>query len=216
LDAILREGIRPRGDDPGNWKHTVTSNPRCVYLTTTYPLYFAQMAGEGYGDVAIFEVDGARLQRNRLLPDEDFLQDATKDDPKWQARFEIWGVKGMKARVMWFRREIYARNLGKGLALQSLERMGTCCHDGNVSRETLTRIALIPKDVSIALIAYYDPLVCIMNYHTVGWLHQRGVALMFGDDPDTSDITQAGWHVPPKELLDQITVRTLRTEGEAK
>jgi len=49
LKDILKEGIMPRtlkGQRSGNWRHTVTSNPKAVYLTDTYAAYFALVASE--------------------------------------------------------------------------------------------------------------------------------------------------------------------------
>src|SRR5262245_46070163 len=83
LPQILEQGVKPRGDKDGNWQHTVTSNPYTVYLSVCYGLYFAMnardQAGLPNGNVAILEIDTDKLDHQRLVPDEDAIERATRD-----------------------------------------------------------------------------------------------------------------------------------------
>ena len=71
LESILQEGLQPRSKTgvPSHWKE-YPSKPEFVYLTSTYPVYFAMaVAGEKDKPVVLkVEVD-----ENQLYPDEDFL-----------------------------------------------------------------------------------------------------------------------------------------------
>lgn len=67
VDSILAHGIEPRGKRRrSNWKHSVESNPDCVYLTNCYPLHFSLSAGKDLSDLAIIEVETAGLNQARL------------------------------------------------------------------------------------------------------------------------------------------------------
>ena len=79
LRPILSEGIKPRGRKKGNWKHTVESNPHAVYLTNAYPLHFAANVANEKEKLAVIEVDTSRLHLLDIVPDEDFMEQATRN-----------------------------------------------------------------------------------------------------------------------------------------
>ena len=80
LKSILQTGIAPRGRSAGNWKHSVTSNPRAVYLTVSYALHFASNACRPKEDknMLVLEVETDLLNPYLLAPDEDFLEQGTR------------------------------------------------------------------------------------------------------------------------------------------
>jgi len=74
-DRILREGLLPRSRTGiSNWSKQcggrIESKPHLVYLTLSYPVYFALQAGEEADDLLILKV---RVKGSELYPDEDFL-----------------------------------------------------------------------------------------------------------------------------------------------
>ena len=79
-DIVAKGAIIPRGKTKlGNWKHTIESNPKCVYMTDAYAGYFAINAIEVPKDdsevrAAIIEIDTDRLDAFNLVPDEDAIE----------------------------------------------------------------------------------------------------------------------------------------------
>src|SRR5438552_677016 len=74
LEAILRNGIEPRAvrGAPSNWQE-LPSHPEMVYLTTTYPGYYAAANLEPTDSLLLVEVEVARLDSKLFYPDEDYL-----------------------------------------------------------------------------------------------------------------------------------------------
>ena len=70
--AIRHHGaLLPRGENSGNWSHTVRSHEGAVYLTSAYGLYFAACAsGEG-SEGAVLQIDVDALAAPQLCCDED-------------------------------------------------------------------------------------------------------------------------------------------------
>ena len=80
--GILKRGVKPRRvTGKNNWKHTVASNPHAVYLTSAYGGYFAHQAAKT-SLLGIVEVDTHFLDRELFRPDEDFLEQATRESKK--------------------------------------------------------------------------------------------------------------------------------------
>lgn len=71
LEAILREGLRPRSVTGvrNHWKE-FPSRPGLVYLTSAYPVYFAVTAADEGGVPVILKVE---VNEEALYPDEDYL-----------------------------------------------------------------------------------------------------------------------------------------------
>ena len=72
LDKILKEGIKPRGNKNGNWKHSVKSKKDLVYLTDTYAPYFANAATKKPYKPVIIKLE-INTKDFELYPDEDFI-----------------------------------------------------------------------------------------------------------------------------------------------
>jgi hypothetical protein len=81
----LTEGLKPRKlTGKSNWKHSVESNPSLVYLTTAYAPYYALQSIKKFkGEkIAIIEIETDLLDKTKLRPDEDFIEQATRRDEK--------------------------------------------------------------------------------------------------------------------------------------
>lgn len=172
VESILRNGLTPRGNRKGNWAHTVTSNGRAVYLTVAYPLHFAKGCVQGNERLALFEVDTDFLPYDLLAPDEDFLEQATRDDPK-----SAGGLKDMKERTLWFRKRAFVEY--KHHWRHSVEHMGTCTYYGRIAPQALRRVALVPNMHELSQMS--DPSVGIANYKIMGAYYRNLTALAFGD-----------------------------------
>lgn len=176
LPAILAYGLSPRRNHgaTGNWRHSVQSNPRAVYLTNAYPLYFAgSTIKDPDEDLLILEVNVAMLDPHRLAPDEDFLEQVTRDNP------DFAGVgAGMKARTRWFRHRALT-----GFAhhwRDSLAGLGTCAYFSTIPPTAITRWATIP--INSPLVRASDPTINLMNYRIMGGYYRQLVRRIFGDD----------------------------------
>lgn len=88
----LTEGLVPRGALGIESTWDVESHPECIYLTNAYAGYFAANATELGDRWGIVEIDSEALCERYLLPDEDFLEQATRrflDAPDSQFRHLI-------------------------------------------------------------------------------------------------------------------------------
>ena len=172
LPSIMTHGIKPRGGGKkNNWRHTVGSNPKDVYLTVAYPLHFAMSAGGEKSNLALLEIAVSRLELWRMHADEDALEQVYRGHDELP---ESWD---MKRRTMYYRR----RNRMYGHE-PSLGTLGTCGHFGTVPAPAITRVCNIPSGAVAELILRgQDPTISVMNYMILGARYRAFVAWMFGD-----------------------------------
>jgi hypothetical protein len=151
----LKVGLKPRGTSGrNNWKHSVPSNPKCVYLTDIYGPYFAMCATREGSKAAILEVETDELDFELLWPDEDFLEQAThgKDN-----------VPGdMKTRTLYYRKR--AKDYPGGWHL-SIKHLGTCAYAGVIPPSAITRVVYWDyKKTPMIAAAACDPSIVILNH----------------------------------------------------
>lgn len=154
LPSILEKGIQPTsqtGND-SNWE--VTSANDRVYLSDTYPLYFAIHAAMELGtDAVLIEVE---VDESLLLPDEDFLAQAAQPVNNT-----------LIATTEKFRDELYdlfSPKLLQDLAMASLRSLGTACIK-EVTPDMITGHAVIPREVLASMVLQHcDPTITIMNH----------------------------------------------------
>lgn len=189
LDEIRQHGVAPRGGDRkrNNWKHTIGSNPKAVYLSKCYALHFASQASNDKENAAIIEVDLDALNQWQLHADEDAIEQSNRgrdDLPK------DWDIK---------RRTIYYRTRAHHYDYeQSLRVMGTCGHRGVVPVSALRRVAILtPQAVIKFILQACDPLIAIINYQIMGKQHQKFHEWLFdaNDDPQFSHLDREGLSV---------------------
>ena len=176
----LTEGLLPRSKtgSEGNWEHSCPSNPDLVYLTSAYAPYFAMTASEPGELWGIVEVDTDLLADYDMLPDEDFLEQASRQ----QELPEEWGLNdsSMEDRTRWFREHLCQF---QHLWEQSIEHLGNCAHEGGISPKAITRIALYDSKTnpSLSMMAM-DPAICLMNYRFCGDKYRALCRWMMGED----------------------------------
>lgn len=186
--GILKRGIEPRGKRGGNWNHSIESNPECVYLTTAYPLHFAGNAVKNGERLAVVEVDTSKLYVMDLLPDEDFLEQATR-------RSDGEGLapknKSMHYRTRWYRQRA---EQWQHLWSKSVEHMGTCCHSGTVPVRAITRVAYMDRQTYSKLVMHgCDPIISIENFRLCAAKYRNYTAWLFGDPLEPVDDGWAAW-----------------------
>lgn len=157
IDKITHNGIIPRSvSKRSNWKHSVPSNPKCVYLTDTYPLYFAIHAARTHGKPTIVEIDTSKLNPFNLFPDEDVLEQAGRN-------YDNWTHLDMVRRTKIYRKEMF--NYGPDAWRKSLNAMGTCAHLGTIPVKAITKIAIIDNEIQPRLCwTAMDASISLMNF----------------------------------------------------
>lgn len=182
LDAILKNGLVPRGKGAGNWAHTTKSRSDCVYLTDAYAPYFcfSAVGGAPNAQCLVMEVDSDKLDPALLLPDEDTLVHGVKPEGDIPA--------DMRKRTRYWRNRLL-RFAGSDMWQTSLSYLGTCAHLGTVSAGAITRYAVWPDKPNIGLRFVWDPTISPLNYKICGSSYRQGTKRLFGDatDPDQVD-----------------------------
>lgn len=187
--VALHQGLKPRGDRASQWK--IASSKDRVYLTSAYALYFAANASEEKERWAVLEVDTDLLLPHRLVPDEDFLEQATR------GKQELF-IKGtMIQRTKWFRK--HAEQFSHHWE-QSVAGLGNCAYQGEIPVEAITRVAYFDstKNFSMAVKAL-DPTITLLNYRIVGGTYRALLKWLFGDPVEMKDLFGPGFEVIGEE-----------------
>jgi len=182
----LTEGLKPRCATglTGNWEHTVQSGADRVYLTAAYAPYFAFAAVPegGHERWAIIEIETDRLAQGRLLPDEDFLEQGTRNQaaPDWMLDLGFDEGMGMVERTAWFRDNAM---LFQCLWVESIMHLGNAAYAGNVVPEAITRVVLFDPKLNAAIYqAACDPSISLLNYKFTGGKYQAITRWMMGGE----------------------------------
>lgn len=181
-DLALARGLKPRGKEgSSNWKHSIESNPDTVYLTDVYAPYFAGNAlhqdaerGHREGKMAVIEVANTAPVRDKLVPDEDFLEQVTRDNPDSIAAIG----SDMKKRTRYFR-ERAAKHAS--LWTQSMKHLGTVGHRGLIGRSSILRVAYIDvQKLNWIPIYASDASITLMNHRFCSTKYQNLTEWIFG------------------------------------
>jgi hypothetical protein len=143
--------------------YQMPSNPRSIYLTDAYALYFAYngLRKQQAPNVTVFEIDGARLDPALLRADEDAVEQVNRGKDGLP---EDWDMR---------RRTFYYRDVLDDLEpdawKKSLQAMGTCQYQAAIPLTAVTRVAHLTKAVHPAfMMAAIDPTITVVNYQIVG------------------------------------------------
>lgn len=170
-DIKKSKGLLPRGRRKGNWDHTVKSRKDAVYLTNAFGVHFASAAKIRNIPLMIVEVDTSLLLEFDIGPDEDFLEQASRDTPG----FDIG--EGMQKRTQWFVERPWFEF--QHLWERSIESLGSCCVRHGVPLEAITRYALIPQNHPV--LGLSDPTIGLTAYAVVGAFYRNLTKYVFGD-----------------------------------
>ena len=183
LDSILTDGLRARGTASSVWD--CESDPRMVYLTTAYSLFFALNAAEIDEDALIVEVS---LPVSKLYCDEDVYAQATY--PTWEFRSKFT----LAQYTQQCRNFLHTERVGtrrRKLACESLRLMGTACYRGTISPNCITRIARIGHEaVSSLVMKEADPVLSILNYQFFEARYRRFQDSLFDRFPVSFGVSQ--------------------------
>jgi len=190
--AILKNGIVPRAlHGRSNWENC-PSNEQMVYLTSTYPLYFAVCATEKEDEkFAVFEIDFRRLKTAKLYPDEDFVAQVLYQNEKTRPNVDL------ETFTQFVRRDIDRwRTKWRG----SLDKMGTCAYQGTIPSDAILRYAEIDRPVRPELVfEMMQPSIMPINFAIKGLYYQKFVRWVFGDESELPQLEEAkGWLSHPE------------------
>jgi len=200
VERILKEGLRSR-------KHTkmesnFTKHPshtEMVYLSNCYAPFFAANASKD-GRWAIVEVE---VDECNLLPDEDFLEQASRGTHRIQ-------TLSLEERTAEYKEDLhrYAEH-----ALDSLKHLGTVAHDTVVKKSAITRVALFDssKNMYMAMMAL-DPSISLINHQILGE-HYENVTRWFFEPVQPEDLHTMSWIIFDADQRQAIAEKVNNREG---
>lgn len=165
----LTRGLKPRADTgvDTTWPEN-PSRADMVYFTSAYALSFAMMASEKDENWGIVEVDTDLMEEPLFHPDEDFLEQATRQrtdliDPTWS----------MEVRTRAYQAELECYQPHWKL---SVENLGNCCYLGQVVPAEITRVAIFdPEKAPVFTMMAADPQISLINFMLLGKTKYRAV-----------------------------------------
>ena len=170
LDDIIANGIKPRHGSDSNWSDN-PSNPKMVYLSSAYAVYFAQQAAGDEYEPVVFEV---LVDTKRLYPDEDYLEQITRHDPAWSELHECMSMEELTA---FFRDnlESYQEHYD-----DSLYKLGNCCHKGVIKPKAIQRYSVLDNREAIK---HSDPTITLINFRILGGSYRRLSDIQMWQEP---------------------------------
>lgn len=202
---VLTDGIKPRrtSGTGGNWKHTVSSNRALVYLTAAYAPYFALSAVDVGKRAAIIEVDLELLDPFRLYPDEDFIEQATRDRKMGKS-------DNIKARNRYIIKHI--EDFRDNWRL-SLDKMGNVCHKGVVPVSAITRVVAFDYRKNGFLASQMlEPTITLLNYRICGEKYRALTRYFMGEEIDPAILATDGLPIEAMRQVPWIAAAILQSE----
>jgi hypothetical protein len=121
-------------------------------------------AGEPRQRWAIVEIDIFQLDELDLLPDEDFLEQGTRNSEISDGEFfqGLEEATTLEERTKWFRDRL---GMFQHTWEESINHLGNCAHMGEIPAEAITRVSLFdPESNDYVGMAASDPCITLMNY----------------------------------------------------
>ncbi len=194
----ITEGLKTRENSgsKGNWEHSIDSAPDRVYMSVAYAGYFAYCATESGEPWGIVEIDTDLLCEDLLLPDEDFLEQASQnedvpEDSIFDGLREAHALTTvndrMKARTAFYRDNAF---MFGHLWSDSIKFLGNCCYWGNVPSEAISRVTVFDPKSNHDIYMSVDPTITLMNYRFCAQKYKAITRWLAGyTDVDAQDLT---------------------------
>ncbi|MGW8177298.1 MAG: hypothetical protein ACWGQW_00655, partial [bacterium] len=128
-----------------------------------------------------------------LLPDEDFLEQATRGR-------SLCPLTDMNERTAWFRERLESF---WHHAEDSLDALGNAAHPGKIPASAITRVVLFDasKAPFLATMAL-DPSISILNYRFMSGKYVALTRALMGYDVEASDLAGLFWMTMNEEQRD--------------
>lgn len=193
----LTEGLVPRGERKSNWE--IESRDDLVYMTAAYAPYFA-LCTEDADEFGIIEIDTDLLDSSLFLPDEDFMEQATRD---------IGFPEGsMEERTQYFRDHLEEF---ADFWQRSVQGLGNCAYRGSIPTEAITGVitfdAELPQEVKFSIL---DPSISILNYAFCGGKYRDLTQWFFGKLENEEDQFVLAGMMPSLTSIPREGVEVLR------
>jgi hypothetical protein len=192
-----------------------------------YAGYFAMSATEGGANWGIIEVDTDLLDPIQMMPDEDYLEQASRNQeiPEWEddevnpvgddigdPYYELRLANKqppegrMKARTEYYRNNIWGYSQ---YWKASVEGLGNCCHVGDIPMEAITRITIFEPKSNPEMHMSVDPCITLQNYMICGGKYKSITRWLAGyEDVNGEDIClffiQDQKHTMPKAEVEEL------------
>jgi len=185
LTSILQNGLQPQGSGQSNYTDKIESKEGFVYLTTAYPIYFADNARGDDEDWVVLEVE---IDEEHLYPDEDFLALAIKrahggDLLDWNETVDPTNFKK------------YWR--------ASLQERGVVCTNRPEEVKIRNHVVISKEDVQAFLMLGGDASPSPLAYMLLGKHYRRAMEIMFDQGIEAAvefaakDMRPEGAGLPP-------------------
>lgn len=205
VPAILKRGIKPRrATGKSNWKHSVASHEHAVYLTSVYAGYFAHQAAKT-SKLGIIEIDTDRLDQDLFRPDEDFLEQATRNGQTSNRQLKRLKKLSINVRTEWFSSHLdeFAHAWK-----DSVEHLGTCSYLGEIPPKAITRASVFDyKKNALVASELLEPTITLANFKLCAGRYHALTRWLMGEeiDPDALLIVpRSALQNIPKEFRDAI------------
>ena len=140
-----------------------------VYLTTTYPFYFATMGGND-AKAVVFEINGLKLDERLIYPDEDYV---------------IYAASERLGKPLTDDQKRHVCNdldLFQGMWRKSLGFLGNCAYGGTIPTNAITRYCLFDPAARPELAFHImDASINRLNHEHQGHQYRQIIEWCFGD-----------------------------------
>lgn len=163
LDEIIEDGLKPTSLSVSTSHWECESNPNLVYLSDTYALYYALVAGmEHKEDAVVFKLDSPVCT---MYPDEDYMAQ------QYPFSHDLIGdTKSYRDTMFSLEKEKRIE-----LSLESLNRLGTVSTP-YVKPEQLLSYTRIPYESIMDIVMMEcDPIITLMNHRYLSKSYQEGL-----------------------------------------
>lgn len=179
IDDIFDRGLQPRqSTGRSNWSQDgFESLPGHVYMSRLYAIYFGMGAVDSLDEsIAVYEIDLDRLELDSLYPDEDFIEQAMRNQNVGIGRSELVDYnEGIVERTKSVRENI---DEFKEYWNSSLDFFGNISHKGHIPPEAIRRVSIINAPSWFYLLI--DPTITIQNAQLVGNKYEFYTEIIFG------------------------------------
>lgn len=185
---IMFEGLRSRSETGhSNWHGKFESSAEAIYLTDTYPTFFASQAKvvddstNEATNLVIYEIDTYLLDSENFCADEDVLTLWMRDESTKLA------FKGETQVALGLRLEDRRSQMCKVSAERSLQALGTCAHISSIPLHAITRGLFYGTSVAAEMILRgLDPVINLTNFEMFGEEYKQAVRWLFRFDTEDS------------------------------
>jgi hypothetical protein len=181
-NTIVEQGLQPRElTGNSNWQGRFESSPNAVYLTSTYPTFYAAQACTKDSDVVIYEIDTTLLDPQKFCADEDVIMLWAREEA-----VKLAGIGELQLALS-LRLEDHRERMHLVSAERSLEAMGVCAYLGGIPPQAIRRGLFYTANTAARMIlGGLDPVVTLTNFRFFGPDYQQAVRWLFRFDTENS------------------------------